>query len=153
FPGNAANFTSSNDIPGISINSIQIFGPINLLGLSVTVSNGISSGSSASDTISGPISLGADQEFSGDVSDIRFAGGIFLNRHNLSFNAIGNNGARIVVPSSILGIGNILKIGAGDMLWQGAQNSFTGTLRVENGKMMFDKTAGENAVVTRLEIA
>src|SRR5258708_16151575 len=39
------------------------------------------------------------------------------------------------------------------MLWQGAASTFTGTLRVENGDTFFGKSAGQNAVITRLEIA
>ena len=154
FPGNAANLTSSNDIPGISINSLQIYAPMYLRGAAVTVSNGLSSATpSGLVTVECPIILGGDQEFSDDQFHLEFDGGINLNGHNLTFNAIGNNGAQIIVSSVISGTGNILKIGPGDMLWQGAGNTFFGTLRVENGNTFFGKSAGQNAVITRLEIA
>src|SRR5437773_8209385 len=154
FPSTTTRLVSSNDIPGISIHSIQINAPMYLRGAAVTVSDGLASATpSGVVTVECPIILGGGQEFSDDQFHLEFDGGINLNGHNLTFNAIGNNGAHIIVSSGISGTGNILKIGPGDMLWQGAANTFTGTLRVENGITFFGKSAGQNAVITRLEIA
>src|SRR5258708_9082716 len=115
FPSNAANFTSSNDIPGIAVNSIQIYAPMYLRGAAVTVTNGLSSATpSGLVTVECPIILGGDQEFSDDQFHIVFDGGINLNGHNLTFNAIGNNGAQIIVSSQIAATANILQLSPDD---------------------------------------
>src|ERR1043166_6819679 len=151
----AANRTASNDISGIKLNSILFNVPMTVLGLSVTVSNGISSSVIAVGSVSVicPIVLGADEQFLGDQRDLSFIGGINLNGNTLTFNAVGNNSAQILVPSPISGVGNILKIGVGTMMWQGLANTFNGKLRVEDGLVQFNKTSSQNCVVNRLEIA
>src|SRR5439155_15420846 len=88
--------------PGDLHHSIQINAPMYLRGAAVTVSDGLSSATpSGVVTVECPIILGGNQEFSDDQFHLEFDGGINLNGHNLTFNAIGNNGAHIIVSSGI----------------------------------------------------
>jgi autotransporter-associated beta strand protein len=153
--------TSSNDMSGVMVRSLR-FSPSSstlsiLRGLPVTIRGGISGTGSGMGSgnfdVQCQIILDNDQPFSFDGNRLTLSGGIDLNGHHLIVNVSPVSANIFVGPIS--GAGDIENNGAGTVHWFGANNTFTGTLRVNNGVVQFEKNSGQFAIPTtaRLEIA
>ncbi len=139
FTGAGGN--STNDLSSLLLNSITFSngaGAYTVSGNGLVVSNGILNNSTAGETISAPLTLGAAQTLNAAVGALNISGPVTNAGNTLTFNAAATS----TNSGSISGSGALIKNGAATLFLSGA-NTYTGATTNNAGNL---QVAGGSAL-------
>ena len=143
FPASAGNLTSTNDLSGLTINSITISGSgYTLAGNATSLSGGISNTAGTS-TISIPLTLTAPESFSASAGNLTVSGNVTNGGNLLTVSGAGN----VTISGALSGGGGLTESGGGTLTLSGtANNTYGGVTTVSAGELDLNKTAAVDAI-------
>jgi autotransporter-associated beta strand protein len=136
FPGEMARRALQNDIPNLTLRSIEFTGP------DYSISGGAISFINDAEVIHSTIGMNSI------ACDVVLSGGV-------TFLVIGGtyDNGELVLSGTISGTGPVAKIGPGTMMLAGTgANTYTGETSVPNGRLRLNKSDGINAVPGNLRV-
>ena len=148
FPAGAPRRTSTNDLTARTFGFVFFNGASSdyeLHGNAITLTGGLSAINTGVPTeapqIIFPITLAQDLRFVADLGNLG-VGNVALAGHTLTFNTTSSN-SWVDAGGEISGIGNVIKIGVGELLYGGPfGNSYQGTTHVAEGTLRIGKGNG-----------
>jgi autotransporter-associated beta strand protein len=101
-------------------------------------------------TLSGTLTLAADSRINADAGTLTLSNTLTGSGKNLTFGGAGNTTVSGVITT---GAGTVTKDGAGTLTYSGSTaNTYTGTTTINAGTLVFNKTAGVNAIAGNLVV-
>lgn len=140
FPSGAANLTNTNNIAGLDLRSVTFTGSgYTVRGNAITITNGVSGQqATGGNTVELAMTLGAAQTFDciNAGASQTFSGSIANAGFTLSFDGAGNLFVGVgKTGTTIAGTGGVTKNGTGMLRYDGNNNTYTGTTRVNRGTL------------------